>query len=89
MSYEIILTGENDAIQFLHITSSVFKMDKVWQIQFHDGKEAMLHKCSDEWVQYSGDWLDSPTLIAIGNCIDGTGKKEKLRDSYFYDMLIN
>ena len=89
MSYEIILTEENEAFRLCHVTSTVFKTRKVWRIQFHDGKEAMLYKCSDKWMQYNVEWLDTFTLIAVGKCIDGAAGRENLPDDYFYDMLIN
>jgi len=68
MSYEIILA--DGAILPLQITAATFKNWKVWKIQFKDGKEAMLYKCGNEWVQRNEDELDAYSLQIIGNQID-------------------
>jgi hypothetical protein len=68
MSYEIILA--DGAILPLQITAATFKNWKVWKIQFKDGKEAMLYKCGNEWVQRNEDELDAHSLLTIGNQID-------------------
>jgi len=68
MSHEILLA--NGAILILQITAATFKTWKVWKIQFTDGREAMLYKCGDEWVQRNEDQLDEPSILAIGHHID-------------------
>jgi len=89
MSYEVLVTREGFSI--LHITTVNVNAVKGWRIQFHDGKEAMLCNYGDDWFQYDEPWLDRPTIMAIGVCIDCSLEKRKsgLEDSYFYDMLIN
>jgi len=91
MSYEIVPTGKSEVLNFLHITSTIFKDRKVWRIQFHDGKEVILYKCGYSWQQSSIHHIDKPSLQAIGQCIDGTGKEKACLpfDSYFYNMLMN
>jgi hypothetical protein len=71
MRYEILLA--DGAVLLLQITTATFKTWKVWKIQFTDGREAMLYKCGDEWVQRNEDQLDNSAIIAIGKCIDGIG----------------
>jgi hypothetical protein len=68
MSYEIILA--DGAILPLQITAATFKNWKVWRVQFKDGKEVMLYKCGNEWVQRNEDELDAYSLLTIGNQID-------------------
>ncbi|WP_295797833.1 hypothetical protein [Mucilaginibacter sp.] len=76
MRYEILLA--DGAVLLLQITTATFKTWKVWKIQFTDGREAMLYKCGDEWVQRNEDQLDNSAIIAIGKCIDGIGKKNDI-----------
>ena len=71
MRYEILLA--DGAVLLLQIAPATFKTWKVWKIQFTDGREAMLYKCGDEWVQRNEDQLDNSAIIAIGKCIDGIG----------------
>lgn len=89
MSYEILRTGEN--LSLIHITEASFNSFEGWRVEFHDGKEAMLYNCNDEWIQYGKLWLDRITLLAIGNCIVNrmVKKNSGITDSYFYEMLIN
>jgi len=68
MSYEILRTAEG--LSILHIIPADLNSFSGWQIEFDDGKEAMLYYNSGEWVQYNEQWLDGITLLAIGNCID-------------------
>jgi hypothetical protein len=70
MSYEIVLAGQ--ALQYVHITSLMFNSRKVWKIEFHDGKEAVLYKCSNEWMQRIEDNLEISSVAAIGKYIDGS-----------------
>ena len=74
MSYEILLA--DGVVVLLQITAATFKTWKVWKIQFTDGREAMLYKCGNEWVQRNEDQLDNFVIIAIGKCIDGIGSKK-------------
>lgn len=68
MSYEIIF--EDEVMKIEHITSATFKTLKIWRVKFHDGKEAVLYKCGNEWMQRIEDQLGIRFLIAIGKCID-------------------
>ena len=73
MSYEILF--EDEAIKIVHITSATFKTWKIWRIEFHDGKEVVLYKCGNEWMQRIEDQLEIRFLIAIGKCIDDNSLK--------------
>ncbi len=68
MSHEILLA--DGAILILQITAATFKTWKVWKIQFADGREAMLYKLGNEWVQRNEDQLDESSIVAIGQHID-------------------
>lgn len=68
MSYQIILLDE--AVNIMHITCGNFKQWKLWRVEFHDGKEAVLFKCRNEWMQRIEDRLDLRFLLLIGQCID-------------------
>jgi hypothetical protein len=68
MSCEILLA--DGAVLLLQITAATFKTWKVWRVQFDNGKEVMLYKCGNEWVQRHEDELDSYVLLTIGNQID-------------------
>ena len=72
MSYEILLA--DGVVVLLQITAATFKTWKVWRVQFIDGREVMLYKCGEEWVQRNDDHLDKTVIIAIGKCIDGIGQ---------------
>ena len=74
MSYEILLA--DGAVLLFQITAATFKTWKVWKIQFTDGREAMLYKCGNEWVQRNEDQLDNSAIVAIGKCIDTIGSKK-------------
>ena len=89
MSYEILMTEEG--LSILHITEATFNSFEGWRIEFHDGKEAMLYKSREQWMQYQEDWLDEPTMAAVGKCIDNRRIKKSpdLSDSFFYDLLVN
>jgi hypothetical protein len=89
MSYEILMTGEG--LSILHITEANFNSFEGWRIKFHDGREAMLYKGREQWMQYQEDWLDEPTITAVGKCIDNRRikKSHEMRDSFFYDLLVN
>lgn len=68
MSFEIMQT--NGAVQFIFITTAIYKTWKVWRVSFEDETEVMLYKLADEWMQRTNDHLDHYTLKTIGNCID-------------------
>ena len=70
MSYEILLADQ--ALQYMHITSLIFNSRTVWKVEFHDGKEAVLYKCGNEWMQRMEDSLEISSVTAIGKCIDRT-----------------
>jgi hypothetical protein len=69
-SHEIIL--EAQALQDVSITSLLFNSRKVWKVEFHNGNEALLYKCGNEWMQRIDDNLDVSSVLAIGKYIDGT-----------------
>ncbi|MEO6849806.1 MAG: hypothetical protein ABI203_02795 [Mucilaginibacter sp.] len=90
MSYEILITAES--VSILHITAINFNSLNGWRIEFHDGKEAMVYNENNEWIQYDKSWLDKPTLVGIGYCIERrmVEKSTGITDSrYFYDTLVN
>ena len=69
MRYEMALSLDG-LEQTLQITSETFKKWMVWKVQFKEGKEAMLFKCGNIWLQRNEDSLDHHTLAAIGIQID-------------------
>ena len=75
MSCEILLV--DGAVLLLQITAATFKTWKVWSVQFIDGREVMLYKCGEVWVQRNEDHLDNAAIIAIGKYIDGIGSKKR------------
>lgn len=58
--------------QYIHITSSIFNSRKVWKVEFNSGKEVVLYKCGNEWMQRTEDNLEMKVIEAIGKCIDIT-----------------
>lgn len=68
MSYEILLI--DGTVALVQIMSASYKTWKVWKVQFDDGKEAMLYKTGNTWMQRNDDYLDVYILMTIGNCID-------------------
>lgn len=70
MFFEIIL--EEQSSEYINITSLIFNSRKVWKVEFHNGNEAVLYKCGNEWMQRIEDNLEIDSLMAIGKCIDGT-----------------
>jgi hypothetical protein len=72
MNYKIMLPdGTTQAIQ---IISTSFKRLKVWLVRFKDGKQAVLYKAGNEWMQRIEDFLDSSLILAIGRYIDSLEK---------------
>lgn len=69
MQYQIVLT-RNGYKQVLHLISERLKSLKVWKVRFHDGVEAVLFKCENEWMQRNEDNLEQWLLKAIGEKID-------------------
>jgi hypothetical protein len=74
MHYKLKLP--DGTIQAIQIISTTFKKLKVWVVQFKDGKQAMLYKCGNEWMQRTEDFLDGPLINAIGKYIDGFSEKD-------------
>ncbi len=68
MKYKIKLA--DGTMQLVKITSAYFKSWQVWNVQFDDGKAAMLFKLGSEWMQRNEDYLDAHVLSVIGNHID-------------------
>ena len=62
----------NGIEQTISFTSAKFKNLNVWSVYFDDGKEAMLYKCGNEWMQRNEGELDAHSLINIGKQIDYT-----------------
>jgi len=67
MNYRVKLA--DGTTQLIEITTGYFKNWKVWIVNIN-GKAAMLYKLGTEWMQRNEDFLDSPTLKAIGEFID-------------------
>lgn len=67
MKYKMKLA--DGTTQIIQITAGYFKTWRVWQVQIN-GKVAMLYKLGSEWMQRNDDYLDGPTLLAIGKYID-------------------
>lgn len=89
MSYEILRTAKG--LSILHITTANLNLITGWRIEFDNGKEAMLYHNNQEWIQLDEQWLDSITLLAVGNCIDiSLVKRNSATKAYFfYDILNN
>ena len=68
MKYKVILA--DGTAQLIQITTDYYKTWKVWKVQFKDGKEAILLKFGNQWMQRHEDFLDSSSLTLIGNYID-------------------
>lgn len=64
--------GSVHAVQIIRTT---FKKLRVWLVQFKDGKQAMLYKCGNEWLQRIEDFLDASLIRTIGSYIDGISQK--------------
>jgi hypothetical protein len=69
MRYEMVLSLDG-LEQTLQITSETFKKWLVWKVKFKEGKEVVLFKCGNIWMQRNEDSLDHHTLTAIGKQID-------------------
>jgi len=68
MKYKIRLA--NGKAQIIKISSAYFKSWHVWNIQFEDGKVAMLFKLGGEWMQRNEDFLDAQLINILGSSID-------------------
>ena len=73
MHYKIKL--KDGTVQAIQIMSTTFKKFKVWLVQFKDGRQAMLYKSGNEWMQRTEDFLDASLIMIIGKCIDGISEK--------------
>jgi len=69
MRYVIVLS-RNGYKQAMQIIAETFKNWKVWKVVFQNGKEAVLFKCGNIWMQRNEDDLDRGLLNAIGEKID-------------------
>jgi hypothetical protein len=76
MKYRIQLA--DGTAQLIKITSAYFKSWHVWNVQFDDGKKAVLFKLGSEWMQRNEDFLDAHILDSIGKCIDNIIFRRKL-----------
>lgn len=70
MNHKIVF--KDGTTQVIQIMASTFKKFKVWVVKFKDGKQAMLYKSGNEWMQRTEDFLDSSLVIIIGQYIDST-----------------
>jgi hypothetical protein len=68
MKYKVKLA--DGTAQLIQITTDYYKTWKVWKVQFKDGKEAILLKFGNQWMQRHEDFLDSSSLTLLGNYID-------------------
>ncbi|SDZ80843.1 hypothetical protein [Pedobacter hartonius] len=69
MNYKIRLKdGTTQVIQIIAIT---FKKLRVWKLSFSGGKEIMLYKVGNQWLQRTEDYLEQRYVILIGAYIDG------------------
>ena len=66
---------KDGTVQAIQIMSTTFKKFKVWLVQFKDGKQAMLYKSGDEWMQRTEDFLDASLIMIIGKYIDSISEK--------------
>jgi hypothetical protein len=72
MTHKIKL--KDGSVHVIQIIATTFKKYKVWLVQFKDGKQAMLYKYGNEWMQRTEDFLDASLVMIIGKCIDGIGE---------------
>jgi predicted DNA-binding antitoxin AbrB/MazE fold protein len=68
MDYKLKLKDGTEHI--VEIIATTFKKLKVWKVQFKDGKEVMLYKVGNEWMQRIDDFLDQITMATLGAHID-------------------
>jgi hypothetical protein len=73
MKHKIKLT--DGTVQVIQIIATTFKELKVWLVKFKDGKQAMLYKAGNEWMQRIDDFLDGSLVMIIGNYIDGINQE--------------
>ncbi|WP_316781232.1 hypothetical protein [Pedobacter antarcticus] len=73
MDYKIRL--KDGTIQVIQIISTTFKKLKVWKLSFTGGKEIMLYKVGNQWMQRTEDYLEQQYIILIGAYIDGLEAK--------------
>ncbi|MFB9845518.1 hypothetical protein [Mucilaginibacter ginsenosidivorans] len=66
---------KDGSVQPVQIMRTTFKKLKVWLVQFMDGKQAMLYKFGNEWLQRIEDFLDASLIRTIGNYIDSIAGK--------------
>lgn len=69
MDYKIRLT--DGTTQIVQIIATTFKKLKVWKLNFTNGKEIMLYKVGNEWMQRTEDYLELCYVVSIGAFIDG------------------
>ena len=69
MNYKIRL--KDGTTQMIQIIATTFKKLKVWKLHFTNGKEIMLYKVGNEWMQRTEDYLELSYVLAIGAYIDG------------------
>lgn len=73
MNYKIML--KDGTTQIIQIISTTFKKLKVWKLSFTGGKEVMLYKVGNQWLQRTEDYLEQRYVILIGAYIDGLEAK--------------
>jgi hypothetical protein len=68
MNYKIKL--KDGTTQIIQIIATTFKKLKVWKLSFSGGKEIMLYKVGNQWLQRTEDYMEQGYVIAIGAYID-------------------
>ena len=67
---EYIITLKEGNKQIVKIIATTYKKLKVWKLNFSGGKEIMLFKVGNEWLQRTEDFLEICNLISIGAYLD-------------------
>jgi len=66
---------KDGTVQAVKIVATTFKKFRVWLVQFKDGKQAMLYKSGNEWMQRTEDFLDASLILILGQYIDGLSEQ--------------
>lgn len=66
---------KDGTVQAVKIVATTFKKFRVWLVEFKDGKQAMLYKSGNEWMQRTEDFLDASLIMILGQYIDGLSEQ--------------
>ena len=66
---------KDGTVQAVQIVATTFKKFRVWLVEFKDGKQAMLYKSGNEWMQRTEDFLDASLIMILGQYIDGLSEQ--------------